>query len=342
MNDLIEKMDVISEGDKALRKFLIFKYAKNLSEATLKTYKFHIETFLRNTDPNNENSIDCLCTEDNFIRFEIWLKEYSSLSDISINSYCRSVKVFLNWCVKTYHLPSFSDSLQLPKYNGVIPPTYDDSELRKLLEKPNGKVPATEYMTWVMINVFISTGMRLNSLRNLSVRDISFDEKAIKINTTKNNDPLYLRVGVSLFPILMEYVFRFRLTNDDYLFCTGDHGIYSARTIEDYIVKYERNRGIFKRRAVHAFRHTFAKKYYLKTRDVLSLKNILGHKSLDITNKYLRELGFAVPDRVEFDPRVELDLLETDNINRKQIIEIDKSPSDRKLIIELGKIYEKQ
>jgi integrase len=41
----------------------------------------------------------------------------------------------------------------------------------------------------------------------------------------------------------------------------------------------------------HDFRHKFAMKVYLETRDVLAVQRALGHASLNVTQIYLQGLG---------------------------------------------------
>jgi len=38
-------------------------------------------------------------------------------------------------------------------------------------------------------------------------------------------------------------------------------------------------------------RHTFARNYYIQTRDVYALSKLLGHSSVAVTENYLRDLG---------------------------------------------------
>lgn len=39
------------------------------------------------------------------------------------------------------------------------------------------------------------------------------------------------------------------------------------------------------------FRHTFAVEFYNRNRDILALKGILGHTSIEMTYRYLASLG---------------------------------------------------
>ena len=43
--------------------------------------------------------------------------------------------------------------------------------------------------------------------------------------------------------------------------------------------------------AAHRFRHTFASEFYRRHKDLLALRNLLGHTKIEVTERYLRSLG---------------------------------------------------
>jgi len=56
----------------------------------------------------------------------------------------------------------------------------------------------------------------------------------------------------------------------------------------------EKNKQRFKCKTWHpdkGMRHTFARNYYIQTRDVYALSKLLGHSSVAVTENYLRDLG---------------------------------------------------
>ena len=307
----------------ALAKFVASKTAQNCSPETIKTYSVHIEAFLRFLDIDGVKPIYELCRPEAYENYINYLLTQKKIKPVTAHSYASSIKVFLNWCFKRYPFEKFE--IKLPKFQRKILDTYSDEQLRILLERPDSDCAETEFMTWVIVNVFAYTGMRLNSLRNLLVDDVIFKDSKIKVNVTKNMLPLLIPPAETLFVILREYISRFELIGTDYLFCTAYHTQYAKRTIEKYVEIYERNRGIDIPRRCHTFRHTFAKKYYEKTHDVLAVKNVLGHSGLDETLRYLDDLGFKIEERINFDPRDDLgieDNLEIRKRRRKKMNEM--------------------
>jgi integrase/recombinase XerD len=289
------------ETRSALELFLQEKTAQNLSSQTIKTYRFHVEHFLAFADPAGEDEDIDVCCETVYYHYLLYLQHQPHVRDVTANSYARSVKVFLNWIIKKEKVDLFD--IKLPKYQKKIPATYSKEEIAMLVQKPTGTVSEIEYMTWVMINVLLSTGIRLQSLRSIHVKDVLFDTKKIIVNNTKNDCPIMIPPNEELFSILMEYIVRTKLTGDDFLFCTAMKTQYATRSVEDFINRYEEHRQITKDRSVHAFRHTFAKNFYQETHDSLALMKILGHKDLAQTQRYLESLGFGIEERITYNPR---------------------------------------
>ena len=312
--------------DDALKRFILAKEALNLSDKTLRTYKSCINGFITYVKAKGFNSISGGCTEDKYYLYLTYLLEEKKIADISVASNARSIKTWFYWMMENKMIEHFH--LSIPKYQERIPETFSDEELQKLLEQPNNKCSEVEYITWVMINVLIATGARLSSLRSIQVRDFNYSESKIALNTTKNKIAIELPINVELSSLLMQYIARLHLEPDDYMFSTASGTQYAPRTIEDYIAKYMHNRGIVKRKVCHSFRHTFAKKYYLKTHDVYKLKEILGHQQLAMTEHYVRSLGCALFEKIEYNPQKEHATLKLEDIRqkRRRSIEFDDEP----------------
>ena len=68
--------------------------------------------------------------------------------------------------------------IKLPKADKRIKETYTDTELKKLLKKPNVKTcEFNEYKTWVFSNYLLATGNRISTVLSLQIKDL--DKKMI-------------------------------------------------------------------------------------------------------------------------------------------------------------------
>ncbi|MPM76395.1 Tyrosine recombinase XerC [bioreactor metagenome] len=95
-------------------------------------------------------------------------------------------------------------------------------------------------------------------------------------------------MGNELKQVLRRYVSQFRseATKDDYLFCNVGNQKLTSNALKCSIRSYNKSRGV-NLTGVHAFRHTFAKNWIRNNGDVFSLQKILGHKSLEMTRRYV-------------------------------------------------------
>ena len=72
--------------------------------------------------------------------------------------------------------------------------------------------------------------------------------------------------------------------------------------MQDNVATYNRKLGVEKT-SIHLMRHTFAKNYYIKTKDIYSLSKILGHSTIGTTEKYLSDLGLNLANAVAYNPQ---------------------------------------
>ena len=162
--------------------FIQDKIAINSSKETLRTYGLHITNFL---ETSNLWDVDThLLTKDDYQRWIERLQRDTSKKDVTVASYCRSVRAFIYWLQDYQYTDAYS--LQIPKYQKTIKVCYTDQELSLLLKKPQ-KCTEVQFQTWVFINLVCATGMRLSSALSLKISDIQMNEHTIYLQSSKNN-----------------------------------------------------------------------------------------------------------------------------------------------------------
>ena len=297
---------VFSNTDKTaeelLELFLQEKQAFNLSDETISLYRYHCMQFVQSLSSAAKEPGYKVLTLESYKEFILKLKE-RNIKDVSVASIARSVRTWLYWlmennCINAFHIV-------IPKYQKTVPETYTDEELAILLEKPKRNCTEVEYETWVFINIAIATGLRLSSILSLKVRDIHFSDNTIVVNKTKNKAALSLVANDELLAILKNYIRLFELQPEDYLLCTGEKGKLAKRTMENFVERYNRKRGVQKKKIIHAFRHTFARNHYLQNHDMYRLKDLMGHTLISTTEHYLGSLGLDTSKKIEYNPQAQ-------------------------------------
>jgi len=212
----------------------------------------------------------------------------NGINNVTLRTYLKSFKAIINFCINKGYIKKFI--MKLPYIDQKPIKTYSDEELEKLLKKPNlKKCLFTEYRDWVMINFLLSTGVRLSSLANIKICDLDFDTGVVNITHTKNRKALIIPLNNQIISILKEYLYQRGGEKDEMLFCTIWGKPLNKNSMGVAIRDYNHRRGVTTT-GIHRFRHTFAKKWVLNGGNVVILQKILGHSSLDMTQKYINLL----------------------------------------------------
>ena len=268
--------------------------ARNLRDGTIKHYRDAFKQIFKYLD---KNMLIEDMTKEVFADFMLALRENKAVNEMSIYTYSRDLKTVMYFFMEQGWLERYK--IKLAKTDKQPIETYTDEDLRKLLKKPNLKQCSfTEYKAWVIVNFLLSTGVRQNSLANIKIKDIDFDNKVVYVNITKNRKPLIVPLNDDIIQILKEYLRYRNGERDDYLFCNIFGKKLVRSTLYHSLWQYNKGRGV-ETTGLHRFRHTFAKKWVLMGGNVVTLSKILGHHSLEITQNYLNILTCDMQDDVE-------------------------------------------
>jgi integrase/recombinase XerD len=206
--------------DDAFEQFQNFNVAKNLAPCTINHYKSCFDLF---TDFYGKREICYSVNENVVFSYIAHLKSKNNISDITLNTYLRTLRVFLYYCMEHGYMEPFS--IKLIKTTKPIKKTYTDYELAILLEKPQiNKVTFCEYRNWVLVNYVLATANRESTMSNLKICDIDFENDMIHLRKTKNRREQIIPLSSSLRKVLKEYLKYRKGESEDYLFCnvTGD------------------------------------------------------------------------------------------------------------------------
>jgi len=274
----MRQTETIKAGYEEFRRYC---ETRNYSSFTIKHYDNTIHVFeLFYPLDNRMDSIDIDLIE-----------EYSrhlvkkGLAGKTVATYMGSLRTILYFFMKKEYLQQFH--IIKPKYDKPVKEVYTDAELRLLLKKPNIKQCGfAEYRNWVMVNYFIATGQRKNTVLNLKIKDLDFENGLATLRVVKNRKPTILPMTQSLLEILKEYLKYRKGEGDDYLFCSDKGEQMTSSSLGCAVKCYNRSRGV-NRTSIHAFRHTFAKKYLLGGGNVFMLQKLMMHSDLNTTKEYL-------------------------------------------------------
>ena len=253
--------------------------SKGIKNKTLDTYRQHFRAISKRLDVTTpmekltSNHIDSMISR----------MRSDRLSDNSINSYTRTLKVFFSWCNEE----GYSDiNIKIYKAPETVKEVYSDEELLILLKKPKADCSFCEYRNWVIINFLLNSGCRAATIRNIQNQDVDLARKQIVFRHTKNGKIQVIPLCNAMVAILRDYMDIRGGGTKDFLFCNEYGNFLTENTLRLAIAAYNRARGI-ERTSLHAFRHTFARKYLVDCGgDAFSLQKLTGHTTLKMTRHY--------------------------------------------------------
>jgi len=155
----------------------------------------------------------------------------------------------------------------------------------QMIISSSGKTLATK------LTISLECGLRPVELCNLKVKDIDLEQKIIYPTTAKHGTPRALKISNKLQRMIQDHIIRNELNQNDKLF-RGNSDKYGQlyRIVRNRLAKKLKDPTIQTIR-LYDFRHHFATMLYHKTRDILYVKQQMGHSQIRTTLIYTQLLS---------------------------------------------------
>ena len=151
---------------------------------------------------------------------------------------------------------------------------------------------------YVFMRVLEETGIRLSECLNLRLGDINMVEGVITLRNTKNRKlrhayltPIMKQEMINYLGAREQFLAEHKLKSDYIWISTTSRreGQPLQRgTIQRHIKEYGELAEVNVRASPHTFRHTFARNWIMAGGDMFTLKELLGHSSLQMVLKYVK------------------------------------------------------
>jgi integrase/recombinase XerD len=182
-----------------------------------------------------------------------------------------------------------ADHIKLPKLkrSNKLPVVLSKSEMKRLLIAPD------LLKHRILIGLLYGCGLRCFEARNVQLSDLDFERAALHVRQGKGAKDRYVPLSQHLIRGLKHYIQTEK--PKQWLFngqpqgrSGGDFdGRYSQRGVQWAITQAVKKAGITKDVSVHTLRHTYATHLLEDGLDILTIKDLLGHQSIDTTMIYL-------------------------------------------------------
>ena len=143
----------------------------------------------------------------------------------------------------------------------------------------------------------LNMGLRVSEVSNLRPGDINLTKNKLRIVAGKGNVdrdlaiPFYtaelLRAWKDKKPAGSEYFFCIIKNRKEGKFASKTGSKLSIKGIQVFVKRYAVRAGITKNISPHTLRHTYATEYYKQTKDIETLRRILGHADISTTTIYI-------------------------------------------------------
>lgn len=131
------------------------------------------------------------------------------------------------------------------------------------------------------------TGMRCGEASQLKWTDIDFENRSVRITPEKGSNPRMLPISIKLIEMLNTIP-----KTSESIFGVNQDLMRRNYSKQRKAIAFKLKNPRIKQITFHTFRHWKATMEYYKTRDILHVKEVLGHKSLNNTMLYTQLIGF--------------------------------------------------
>lgn len=208
----------------------------------------------------------------------------NGVRNVSIRSYCRSIKTFLRYSYENDYCVDYIKGVQLPKDDSKIKVVLFANEVAACDKVLSGN-SEMQLRNWCIFHLMLDCGMRRQEVVNLQISDIIFEKNIIQIINSKGEKSrlvlcpefvlVSLRIYLSISSSGRNYCFRTLRSNRQ---ITDD-------TVKDLFQTLKVLTGI-KRLHAHLLRHTFATSYLIGGGNLEFLRVFLGHYDYSCTKTY--------------------------------------------------------
>lgn len=268
----------------ALAAFLEDLRVRGRSQATVDTYRYQLDAYLRALDATR---IGLQLVSEAWIKGYVRSRKSAGLKTASLYQVIVAIRQFHGFLRRSGRCPrNPARRISPPTPKNRIPQVLDLQEVRRLLRALCGG-RLRNLRTRAMLSIFYATGIRLKELCGLRESDLDLSACAVHV-VGKGGKERTVPFPQGLVDILRRYLDekRRRFPDNDHLFVSrkgcalGRSGVY--REIKDIA----RRAGISKPVSPVILRHTFATHLMWGGADLRSIQSLLGHADLATTAIY--------------------------------------------------------
>lgn len=265
------------------------KYEKNYSELTMKSYLDDLEGY-EEFVTRKTGEFDPLRPDVDLIR--AWMAEMGR-AHLAVSTIKRRVSCVRSFCkyLRKHGLIE-SNPLTLlpsPKVPKTLPVWIPEDQMDFVIDKIEYGKDFEGMRDHLLIVLLYSTGMRRSEAAKLKDLDVDVSSQQLKVMHGKGNKQRLIPFGQELKALIEKYRDRRGAevgVPTEMFFTDFDGNALSPAKVTGIAHKYLSELGKLPRKGAHVLRHSFATNMLAEGADLMAVKELLGHASLESTEIY--------------------------------------------------------
>lgn len=267
----------VKDNNWILQRFAIDYMAMGRTESTIRQYMDIVSRLFEATG----RTYDTIAAQD--IIDYLAIRQYRD--HISINYKATMMRIFVaffRWAYRKRHITEdITRDLDYVKIHKKRKDRLTDMEIEDMRDA------CKNIRERAIVDLLLSTGMRVSELVALDINDINLQDGTVSIYGVKTKTFRTGFLDVRARKSLAQYL-EVRQGNDKALFVgvRKPHTRIKKDGMEAIVKAIGKRAGVHLITTVHVFRKTFASRLYLKTKDIVLVSKLLGHANTAITIDY--------------------------------------------------------
>lgn len=268
---------------------------ENKSDMTINEYKKCILLMLEMPFFKGKHLLDL--NREYISLFRLHRVDVDAVSARTLNKNLSGIKNFLSYCLRRkYILENFFTDIQVKYKNNSLPRPIAVDTLNEILDNKaplNPKYNNQKLRDLAAAEIAYSGGLRISELHAIKLSDISLSTLQLKVLGKGNRERIVflgkkaLEALSTWLLIRNKWISKAGVEDCGYLFIAPSGKHIAKNHLGACMTALLKAHGSGNIGSTHALRHSFASHIYNKTKNIRSVQEMLGHKSLASTQVYI-------------------------------------------------------